>query len=350
MAFREVTVVQVREALRRWLRGDGERSVARGVGIDRKTARRYIGAAAELGVDRSGSEEQLSDELIGQVVERVRPHRSDGHGPAWRTLVAEQEQIKKWVEEGLTVVKIGELLGRRGVVVPPRTLARFAVERCGAGRRRSTVRVDDPPPGTELQVDFGRLGLVPDGERRRVCHALVFTACYSRHQFVWPTFRQTTEELIRGFEAAWGYFGGVFPVVIPENVPRHIIRHHARHRPTEEREGLHVALHPGGRIHGDHRTHEHEPAEGEHHDEGPDAPYPVGGRIGPTTEEPVIDLSLLARRWGVAQHPHVLARHLLFEVGGDVATQRRRRDLRSWSSRRRWWMVETVTVPMRSLM
>jgi hypothetical protein len=47
-------------------------------------------------------------------------------------------------------------------------LARFAVERCGAGRRSTTVRVDDTPPGVELQVDFGRLGLVSDGERRRV--------------------------------------------------------------------------------------------------------------------------------------------------------------------------------------
>ena len=84
MAFREVSVVQVKEALRRWLRGDGERLIAQGVGVDRKTARRYIAAAVECGVDRCGGEEQLTDELIGQVVERVRPHRVDGHGEAWR--------------------------------------------------------------------------------------------------------------------------------------------------------------------------------------------------------------------------------------------------------------------------
>jgi transposase len=200
------------------LKGEGERPIAQGVGVDRKTARRYIAAAIELGVDRSGSEEQLSDELIGQVLERVRPHRIDGHGEAWRALLAEQAQITAWVKQDLTVVKIGILLARRGVVVPHRTLARFAVERCGAGRRTVTVRVDDPPPGIELQVDFGRLGLVPDAAKRRVCQGLIFTACFSRHQFVWPTFSQTTEEVIRGFEAAWGYFGGIFPVVIPDNM------------------------------------------------------------------------------------------------------------------------------------
>jgi len=218
MAFREVSVVQVKEALRRWLRGEGERPIAHGVGIDRKTVRRYIAAAIELGVDRAGGEEQLSDELIGQVVERVRPHRPDGHGEAWRTLLGEEERIKGWLKDDLTVTKIGILLARRGVEVPARTLARFCVERCGAGRRTVTVRVTDPPPGQELQVDFGRLGLIPDGERRRVCHGLIFTAVSSRHQFVWPTFLQTTEEVIRGFEAAWSYFGGVFPVVIPDNM------------------------------------------------------------------------------------------------------------------------------------
>ena len=67
MAFREVSVVQVKEALRRWLRGEGERPIAHGVGIDRKTVRRYIAAAIELGVERSGGEEQLGDELVGQV-------------------------------------------------------------------------------------------------------------------------------------------------------------------------------------------------------------------------------------------------------------------------------------------
>lgn len=54
MAFREVTVVQIREALRRWLRGEGERTIAAGIGVDRKTARRYIAAGVRLGLDRAG--------------------------------------------------------------------------------------------------------------------------------------------------------------------------------------------------------------------------------------------------------------------------------------------------------
>ena len=87
-----------------------------------------------------------------------------------------------------------------------------------------TVRVDDPPPGRECQVDFGRLGFVPDGERRRVCHGLIFTACASAAiSSCGRRSLQTTEEVIRGFEAAWGYFAGVFPVVIPDNMKSIVI-------------------------------------------------------------------------------------------------------------------------------
>jgi len=72
-----------------------------------------------------------------------------GHGPAWEQLDACQEQIRAWVRQGLTVVKIGVLLQRRGVVVPYRTLHRFCVERCGFGRTAATVRVADGEPGAE---------------------------------------------------------------------------------------------------------------------------------------------------------------------------------------------------------
>lgn len=41
-----------------------------------------------------------------------------------------------------------------------------------------------------------------------VVHGLIFTAVYSRHMFVWPTYRQTLNDVIAGFEAAWVFFGG----------------------------------------------------------------------------------------------------------------------------------------------
>ena len=87
--------------------------------------------AETLGLPRDGGEEQLSDFLIGSVVEAVRPHRFDGHGASWRLLSDYHDQIKEWLDLGLTAVKVGELLARKGVVVPQRTLHRYAKEVCG---------------------------------------------------------------------------------------------------------------------------------------------------------------------------------------------------------------------------
>jgi|SRR5579875_514106 len=220
--FKEVSVVQVREVLRRWLSGsEGLRRVADGAGVDRKTARRYVEAAESLGVKRDGGEGQLTEKLLAAVVDEVRPGRPAGHGEAWDLLEAHHEKVKELVVvKGLTVVKAGDLLARQGIVVPERTLHRYCAERCPTGGKRGTVRLADPEPGKELQADFGRMGLLfdPLQARRRVVHALVLVAVLSRHMFVWLTFTQTTEDVIEGLEAAWEFFEGIFPVLIPDNL------------------------------------------------------------------------------------------------------------------------------------
>ncbi len=236
MAFREVGVHEIREVLRLWLRGEGLRSAARLARVDRKTVRRYVAAAVACGLDRAGGEGQLGDGLLSQVAERVRPHRAGGRGDSWALLAAHHDQFRAMLkDQGLTVVKAGELLARQGVVVPERTLHRYALQVLGHGRGagRATVRVADCEPGAECQVDFGRMGLLddPGTGRRRVVHALIFTAVYSRHCFVWLSFRQDLPAVIAGFEAAWAFFGGVFKIVIPDNMSPVVDRAH----PTEPR-------------------------------------------------------------------------------------------------------------------
>lgn len=213
-------MIEIKEVLRLWLAGQSLREVTRLAGLDRKTVRRYVQAAEAAGLVRDGGQEQLTDELLGAVVAVVRPERPRGTGASWEAIAGQREQIKAWLAQELTLAKVHILLERRGIVVPYRTLHRFAVAELGFGRRQPTVRVADGKPGQEVQVDFGRLGLVPDPGtgRRRVAHGLIFTAVYSRHMFVYPTLRQTLEDVVAGFEAAWAFFGGVFAVVIPDNM------------------------------------------------------------------------------------------------------------------------------------
>jgi hypothetical protein len=138
MVFGEVSVIEIREVLRLWLAGAGLRSVAAQTGADRKTARRNVEAA---GLARDSETGQLADELVGQVAEVVRSARPGGHGQAWDRLEACHTHIQAWVRQGLTVVKVGVLLERQGVVVPYRMPHRFCAERCGYGR--AVVRLDN---------------------------------------------------------------------------------------------------------------------------------------------------------------------------------------------------------------
>ncbi|BBZ09369.1 hypothetical protein MDOR_35380 [Mycolicibacterium doricum] len=230
MVFREVSVNEIREVLRVWL---GWRSYRRSrVPHDRRALRRGPQNGAPLRGGRAGSRlrrdgdvSALDDGLIGVVADAVRPARPDGHGAAWEQLLGFEEQIKVWVagdgeQRPLTITKIETLLARQGCVVPYRTLHRFASERCGFGRKGTTVRVADGDPGVECQIDFGYLGMLTDAAdgRRRKVHALIFTAVYSRHMFVWLSYSQTLAAVIAGCQAAWGFFGGVFAVLIPDNL------------------------------------------------------------------------------------------------------------------------------------
>ena len=173
-------MIEIVEMLRLWLQGLGLREVARLSGTDRKTVRRYVDRTRACGLDREGG--QLTDEMLAAVIAGVRPSRPNGKSQAWETIDAQAEQITAWLKQGLTLTKVHTLLGRRGVVVSYRTLHRYATTELGLGQRQATVPVADCEPGSELQVDFGRLGLHTDAEdgRQRVVHGLIFTAVYSR--------------------------------------------------------------------------------------------------------------------------------------------------------------------------
>ena len=225
MAYREVAMWEILEVLRRVGRGENKSEVARTTGHSRTTVRRYIGTAVELGW-ACGAEEP-SEELAAQVYARHQPASERSPGEAEARLLGQRDQIKEWLKagptekRGLQLTKVHKLLGRRGVDVPYSTLHRFAVKHCGfSDRRRITVRRADCEPGELAEVDFGKLGLIPDPEagRRRTAWALIVTLGYSRHQYVHVTFSQKIPHLIEGLEDAWTFFGGCVRRAVLDNL------------------------------------------------------------------------------------------------------------------------------------
>lgn len=219
MSYREVTMVEIKEILRLWLRGTRKRRIAALLGIDPKTVRRYVVAAQGLGLQYGQDESALTEELVASVLSARRAEMGRARGESWALCSEQKPAIAKWLREKVRLSKIRKLLLRQGVDVPYATLRRFAVEELGFGRAAPTIAVADCGPGEEIQLDTGWMTyLGPDlfGKRRRF-RAWIFTAVLSRHRFVWPCFRETTESAIEACEEAWAFFGGVFRVLLPDN-------------------------------------------------------------------------------------------------------------------------------------
>lgn len=227
MSYRELSMMEVKEVLRRREAGQGLRQIARETGLDRKTVRRYAKAAAE--------QQGPSEARVQQVVQKVQARPLPPESEARQALAAHRDRIERWLMpaagEGrpLRLTKVHVLLHRRGVRVTYATLCRWAHDELGWRERKPTVRVDDPDPGDEAQVDFGKMGMLfdPLTGRTRALWALIVTLSFSRMQFVWPTFEQTTEAVCEGLDAAWAFFEGMARRVLIDNAKAMVITAHA---------------------------------------------------------------------------------------------------------------------------
>ena len=226
MSYRELSMIEVKEILRRHAAGHSLRQIARETGMDRKTVRRYVLAAGP---------QEPDDGVLQRVVQEVQGRPLPPPSEPRKALVAHREQIVSWLfpkdrsVRPLRLTKVHTLLQRKGLEVTYATLCRWAHDELHWREREPTVRVDDPKPGQEAQVDFGKMGPIPDpktgGPRQLWC--LVVTLTFSRMQFAWPTFEQTTETVCEGLDAAWAFFGGMPASVLIDNAKAMIIKANA---------------------------------------------------------------------------------------------------------------------------
>ena len=220
MGYKEVLRVDISEVIRRWQAGNSRRRIASGTGLSKDTVGRYISADEALEMSREGpapTEEQLSRlAAIGRSGPRQSAVPTEDQLAPWA------DQVYQWLTgDRLQVTRVQELLAERGCRVSYASLHRFVARRNWRRRNPGTVRMEDTAPGEVAELDFGRLGLVPDPEtgRRRTVWALIVVLAYSRHSFVWPTFSQKLEDVIAGLEAAWSFFGGIPKYLVMDNVP-----------------------------------------------------------------------------------------------------------------------------------
>jgi hypothetical protein len=145
--YREVTMLEVKEVLRLWRDGVPTKRLAAQLGLDPKTVRRYLRAAAAAGV--RATDGAVTDDQVREVLLALAPTGGRQGGDGWAQCATQREAIRRWLADGLRLTKIRKLLARQGVPIAYPTLYRFAVLELQFGQSATTI----PRPRA-----LGRLG------------------------------------------------------------------------------------------------------------------------------------------------------------------------------------------------
>ena len=163
MARRTFDVVDVVEILRHWYAGDNVSQMARALGLDRKTVRKYVSRAQEEGMIPGGP--VLTP---GEWAARVREWFPELIDPRARSSVHGQIDPSTTTSKELLATTTPATIHQRlrdehGLAVSLTSFRRYVhaefAERVAVSQ--VTVLRDDPPPGEEAQLDYGHLGRCP---------------------------------------------------------------------------------------------------------------------------------------------------------------------------------------------
>lgn len=189
----------------------GMRSIARELGIDRKTVRRYLHGGSDAEVQERPARRALDDAARAAAVELFDTTA------AGNAVVVQQLLVERGIEVGLRVVQ--------RALAPHRHARRAA--------QVATVRFETEP-GHQLQIDFGEKWISIAGVRTKV-HLFVGVLGYSRRAFVKPFRHERHDDWREGLASAFRHFGGVTQTVLVDNAKALIV----------DRVGEEVRVHPG---------------------------------------------------------------------------------------------------------
>ena len=162
--------------------GHNKTHIARTVGVDRKTVRKVISAY------ESGEE----------VIEK-KPHPSywDAHRTA----------IEYGLSKELSIVRIYQDLVASTEITASYSGLRDYIRRAFP-ERKAAYMVLHAEPGEEAQIDYGYIGTIPVGGKRKKAWVFVMTLSHSRYMYAEVSFNQSVQSFIQSHVNAFRYFGG----------------------------------------------------------------------------------------------------------------------------------------------
>jgi transposase len=230
MAFQTITTMKICEILRRWHAGQSVSNISVSLHYDRKTVREYINKAIALGLTFDlplPPEEDLAALLQGTRNVGGRTQSAQSFITPFKERIIEFLRDK---HHKLKPKSIYEVLCEQNdefsTHVSYSSFKRYIrIQKIKDPRDTSSCRIETPP-GQQVQIDYGEVGLLFDPElgRRRKLYAFIGTLGFSRHKFVDIVFSQNKESFIASHVRMFDYFGGVPRMILVDNLKDAVIK------------------------------------------------------------------------------------------------------------------------------
>jgi transposase len=173
--------------------GFAKRKIARELGLDRDTVRKYLKHPERVVLPKLLRTSKLDPyrDLIDQFLE------SD---PYVKAPVVLQRLCENGFDGKISIVR-DYLRKKRGKI----------------NNRKSFIRFESPP-GKQMQIDWGHFGSLTYGNTRRKLYAMAVVECYSRMLYVEFTHSQKQESLHQVLLNAFEFFGGTPDEIVVDNM------------------------------------------------------------------------------------------------------------------------------------
>jgi transposase len=208
-----------------WYAGRSQAQIADSLGLDRKTVRKYLAPVAAEGLMAGGPPVMTEADWRARAQSWFPALVDKGlRQVTWPVIDVHRDYITAQLEALVTVSTIHQrLVDEQGLEASVASLRRWVAGNLPEEARRAQVRVLRPgpvEPGSEAQIDYGRLGVWTDPAtgRRHIVQAFVMVLSCSRYMFVRPVLRMDQEAWTRCHVEAFAFFGGVPARLVPDNL------------------------------------------------------------------------------------------------------------------------------------
>lgn len=216
-------MVDLVELFVHWEAGRSQVQIGESLGLDRKTVRKYLAPAVAAGLEPGGA--AVGEQVWAERVAGWFPQVVDGRlrQVTWPAIEAHRDYIVEQLQDGVTVATISQrLVDERGLSASQSSLRRWIAGNLSEVTLRDRASVPRPPaaPGSEAQIDYGKLGMWVDpttGVRHTIWGFVMVLAC-SRLMFVRPVIRLDQTSWCESHVEAFGFFGGVPARLVPDNL------------------------------------------------------------------------------------------------------------------------------------